>query len=129
MIAEHPLLGCGPGNFKNAYTAYKLPEASEEVADPHNFVLEIWATAGTLTMLVFVAALGGFFWVTGGGWRVTGGEGAMLTSPWACDAPGQEQAATSPATRHPPPATDKRSPLFVLLGGLVGFWRPCRLRC
>ena len=47
MIAEHPLAGCGPGNFQDAYTAYKLPEASEEVADPHNFLLEVWATAGT----------------------------------------------------------------------------------
>ena len=47
MIADHPLVGCGPGNFQNVYTQYKLPEASEEVADPHNFLLEIWATAGT----------------------------------------------------------------------------------
>ena len=25
MIGEHPLVGCGPGNFQNAYTQYKLP--------------------------------------------------------------------------------------------------------
>src|SRR5262249_14413963 len=26
---------------------YKLPQASEMIADPHNFLLEIWAAAGT----------------------------------------------------------------------------------
>jgi len=55
LIADHPLLGCGPGNFQQSYTAYKLPQASEEIADPHNFLLEIWATAGTPAMLAFVA--------------------------------------------------------------------------
>ena len=64
MIAHHPLLGCGPGNFQDAYTAYKLPEASEEVADPHNFLLEVWATAGTPALLALVAALACFFWAS-----------------------------------------------------------------
>ena len=61
LIADHPLLGCGPGNFQDAYTAYKLPEASEEVADPHNFLLEVWATAGTPAMLAMLAMLACFF--------------------------------------------------------------------
>ena len=47
MIHDHPLLGVGPGQFQDHYTTYKLPEASEEVQDPHNFLLEVWATAGT----------------------------------------------------------------------------------
>ena len=62
MIADHPWLGCGPGNFQNAYTRYKLPEASEEIADPHNFLLEIWATAGTPAALAFLAMLACFAW-------------------------------------------------------------------
>lgn len=64
MIADRPLLGCGPGNYQFEYTQYKLPEASEEVADPHNFLLEIWSTAGTPAMLALVFALGAFFWPT-----------------------------------------------------------------
>jgi hypothetical protein len=64
MIADYPLLGCGPGNFQNAYTAYKLPEASEEVADPHNFLLEVWSTAGTPALLALAAALACFFWAS-----------------------------------------------------------------
>ena len=47
MICDRPWFGCGPGQFQGYYTQYKLPEASETVADPHNFLLEIWATAGT----------------------------------------------------------------------------------
>jgi len=60
MIADHPWVGCGPGNFQEAYTQYKLPAASEEIADPHNFLLEICATAGTPAALAFLAVLGCF---------------------------------------------------------------------
>jgi O-antigen ligase len=58
IIADHPWLGCGPGQFQHAYTQYKLPEASEEIADPHNFILEIWATAGTVALVAALALLG-----------------------------------------------------------------------
>lgn len=58
IIAEHPLLGCGPGNFRYAYTRYKLPEASEEISDPHNFLLEVAATAGIPAAICLVLALG-----------------------------------------------------------------------
>ena len=56
MIRDLPILGCGPGNFQHRYTAYKLPEASEEITDPHNFLIEIWATAGTPALLALLAA-------------------------------------------------------------------------
>jgi tetratricopeptide (TPR) repeat protein len=62
MIRNHPLLGVGPGCFQDYYTQYKLPEASEEIRDPHNFLLEIWATSGTLAMIAMCAALGGLMW-------------------------------------------------------------------
>lgn len=58
MIAEHPWLGVGPGNFQAEYTRYKLPQATEEVAEPHNFVLEVWATAGTLAVIALATVLG-----------------------------------------------------------------------
>jgi len=60
MIADRPWLGCGPGNFQDVYTQYKLPEASEEVADPHDFLLEVWATAGTPALLALLGAVGLF---------------------------------------------------------------------
>lgn len=64
LIAAYPLLGCGPGNFQDSYTRYKLPQASEEVADPHNFLIEVWATAGTPAALALLAWLGLVFWTT-----------------------------------------------------------------
>lgn len=60
MVSEYPLFGCGPGNFQQYYTAYKLPEASETIADPHNFLFEIWATAGTPALVAFISILGCF---------------------------------------------------------------------
>jgi hypothetical protein len=62
MITDHPWLGCGPGNFQQYYPLYKLPEASETIGDPHNFLMEIWATTGTLGVLVFVVFLAGVIW-------------------------------------------------------------------
>lgn len=57
LIADHPVWGCGPGNFQEAYSAYKLPQASEMVRDPHNFLLEIWAIAGTPAIVLLLATL------------------------------------------------------------------------
>jgi tetratricopeptide (TPR) repeat protein len=54
MIADHPLWGAA-GNFQENYAAYKLPQASETVADPHNFLLEIWANAGTPAIVLLLA--------------------------------------------------------------------------
>ncbi|HUE70868.1 MAG TPA: O-antigen ligase family protein [Pirellulaceae bacterium] len=58
MIGDFPLWGCGPGNFQDYYTRYKLPQASETVADPHNVFLEIWATAGTPALVTFLLWIG-----------------------------------------------------------------------
>ena len=60
LIQEEPGVfwrGVGPGNFGAGYLKHKLPEASEEIADPHNMALEIWATAGITAALALVAAL------------------------------------------------------------------------
>ncbi|MBC8870708.1 MAG: O-antigen ligase family protein [Planctomycetes bacterium] len=88
MIADHPWLGCGPGNFQQYYATYKLPEASETIADPHNFLLEVWATAGTPAMLVFVSVLLLF------AWRLVrygaGGKGGDRVSGVECRVSGDE---------------------------------------
>src|SRR5262249_19715776 len=43
--------GVGPGNFRGPYLRYKLPESSEEILDPHNLFLEVWATGGIGALL------------------------------------------------------------------------------
>lgn len=62
MIFDHPVLGVGPGHFQDYYTRYKLPEASEEVRDPHNFLLELAATSGIAAGGLIVAILVVFAW-------------------------------------------------------------------
>lgn len=64
MIQRHPWLGVGSGSFQDYYTQFKLPEASEEVRDPHNFILETWATAGTFALVALLAVLGVLAWRT-----------------------------------------------------------------
>ncbi len=104
MIADHPWLGCGPGNFREAYPAYKLPTASEEIADPHNFLLEIWATAGTPAMAAFVAVIAVLF-------------ATVLQSR------GRRGEPTDSLPGPTGPARDRAAdrPWFVLGGSMAGF--------
>lgn len=51
LIADHPLWGVGPGNFRQHYLLYKLPGASEEIRDPHNLLLDVWANGGLLALV------------------------------------------------------------------------------
>jgi len=57
LIADHWLVGVGPGNFANYYTQYKIPAALETVADPHNFILSISAQFGIFGLLAFLAMI------------------------------------------------------------------------
>lgn len=52
VIADEPLFGSGPGNFRTHYLKHKVVESSEEILDPHNIVLDAWCMAG---MVGFVA--------------------------------------------------------------------------
>jgi O-antigen ligase len=62
LIADHPLWGVGAGNFQDFYARYKLPQASEMVADPHNFLLEIAAIAGLPTLVIWLVTLTVWSW-------------------------------------------------------------------
>ncbi|MDR2168634.1 MAG: O-antigen ligase family protein [Planctomycetaceae bacterium] len=54
MICDYPVFGCGSGNFKHTYTHYKLPISSEEISDPHNFIVEIASNCGIPAALLFI---------------------------------------------------------------------------
>ena len=56
VIRESPWFGVGPGNFRQHYLKHKLPESSEEIADPHNCVLDLW-TSGGLPAVIGLAAM------------------------------------------------------------------------
>jgi len=57
IIAKYPIFGSGPGNFQEVYASFQLPQSSETVTDPHNFLLEMWATTGTPAVVLLVLLL------------------------------------------------------------------------
>ena len=66
MILDHIWLGCGPGNFRANYLHHKLAGASEEILDPHNLLLDVWANAGVVAWSGLLALL---IWGVRDGWR------------------------------------------------------------
>ena len=48
VIADSPLWGAGPGNFRQSYLAHKVAESSEEILDPHNIFFDAWGAAGVM---------------------------------------------------------------------------------
>jgi hypothetical protein len=126
MIGDHPWIGCGPGNFQNAYTQYKLPEAAEEVADPHNFLLEIAATAGLPAAIAFVGVLACFFsaaWMGAREGKEERGAGETEDGQLAMGRPCKTHGPISPMASLPSPASDPASDAsaHVLVGGVAGF--------
>ncbi len=106
MIADHPWFGCGPGNFQQVYTQYKLPEASESISDPHNFLFEVWSTMGTPAMLALLAIVAVL------GYGVLRGRGSR-------DEPRQGPAAASAAPRSGQRSIYVGAGIGVLLGYLA----------
>jgi hypothetical protein len=105
MISQFPILGVGPGDFQNYYTQYKLPEASEEIRDPHNFLLEVWSTAGTFAFLALTVVLAGFAWQT---WELADSD--------VGDNPGE--AKPSPAAMYAAACGGAAGVLFAYFAGL-----------
>lgn len=65
VIKENPIWGTGPGNFRSHYLKFKLPGSSEEIADPHNFILDVWANAGLIAFagLLLILCLACYRWL------------------------------------------------------------------
>lgn len=64
MLLAQPLAGSGLGNFRQQYLPYRLPASSEEIADPHNWLLDLWANGTPIALcggLAFVASLAATF--------------------------------------------------------------------
>lgn len=58
-LRESPVLGTGPGNFRQSYTPHKLAASSEEILDPHNMFLDAWCNGGAIS-LIGLLLLAGF---------------------------------------------------------------------
>ncbi|MFO1093337.1 MAG: O-antigen ligase family protein, partial [Planctomycetaceae bacterium] len=58
VIRDHVLFGVGPGNFRQHYLRYKVPGSSEEIFDPHNLFLDVWASGGLISLAGLILAGG-----------------------------------------------------------------------
>ncbi|MCA8998357.1 MAG: O-antigen ligase family protein [Planctomycetaceae bacterium] len=65
VIADHAWTGVGPGNFRQHYMQHKLAGSSEEVMDPHNLFLDVWANAGMVAFLALCGIVAFSVWPRG----------------------------------------------------------------
>jgi tetratricopeptide (TPR) repeat protein len=50
LIETMPWFGSGLGQFRDRYLAFRVPESSEEIADPHNLLLDAWSNGGVIAL-------------------------------------------------------------------------------
>lgn len=62
VIAQHPLLGIGAGNFDRHYVRYKPIEWPEEVRDPHNVLITTLTEWGPIGLAGLLMLWGGVSW-------------------------------------------------------------------
>ena len=116
LIRDHPWIGVGPGHFGRFYPRYMKETAFQKIKDPHNFVLEMWATCGIFALLALLVAIGGFFWLTRRSWLETPAADATRRSE-------SPVATRLPADREP--ESDRETSLKetgwpFYLGGMAG---------
>jgi tetratricopeptide (TPR) repeat protein len=100
-VAASPIFGTGPGNFRQHYLRYKVPESSEEIADPHNWLLDLWASGGVLAVASFVACV------------------VLALLPFRKRRPGDDSRASAQPEQVPSWTDDLPGPVFAFLLGLI----------
>jgi hypothetical protein len=100
-VAASPIFGTGPGNFRQHYLRYKVPESSEEIADPHNWLLDLWASGGVLAVVSFLACV------------------TLALIPFWKRRPGDDTATSAKPDQVPSWTDDLPGPVLGFLLGLV----------
>jgi O-antigen ligase len=62
MIRQHPALGTGWSNFYLDYLAQRLPNAPEEIKDPHNFLVRFFSELGIVGGVLVIIWVIGLWW-------------------------------------------------------------------
>ncbi len=109
MIRDHVWFGCGPGNFKEYYTFYKLPAAGEEISDPHNWLFEVAACAGLPSLAFLLALVTGFF---GRLWNMQPNRGLEMAT----------DAGTQPSRPWEEEPSGSDATTWIVGGMAAGFW-------
>ena len=70
MIRDHPLLGVGPANVKEAYAIYRKQDAPRpRPPHLHNNIVQLWAERGILGLAAYIAFLALFLRQCAQAWR------------------------------------------------------------
>ncbi len=62
MFLRHPVRGTGWENFGEQYVRDRLPVASEEIHDPHDFIVRFFVELGAVGGILMLAWLGRLWW-------------------------------------------------------------------
>jgi len=62
VFVHHPWVGVGWANFRPHYLMYRLPQAAEEPADPHNFLVRAFVELGLVGGILMVAWILRIWW-------------------------------------------------------------------
>jgi hypothetical protein len=63
MVGNHPWLGVGPGQFKSRYEAFRSPTSIEQIADPHQFLIQTLTAGGVPALALLMLLLLGLVWL------------------------------------------------------------------
>jgi len=109
MLQHQPFSGAGPGNFRQVYLRYKADETSEEIRDPHNFVLDAWSSSGLIGLSGLLLLIGCT------GWRL------IRRPPMSSVI--EAVAATAAAAEQKTTTAARRRPIRIAVWGMIGgFW-------
>ncbi len=62
MLSENLWLGVGPGQFKARYESFRAAASTEQIADPHQFLLQTVTTGGLPALVLLLALLALLGW-------------------------------------------------------------------
>lgn len=62
MVAQSPLFGVGPGQFKARYEMYRADASTEQIADPHNWFWQIATTGGLVAAIIALVLIAAIVW-------------------------------------------------------------------
>ncbi|MCC6512101.1 MAG: O-antigen ligase family protein [Pirellulaceae bacterium] len=69
MIVDYPWTGVGLGNFQSYYPQYKVPLASEIIADPHNWLFDLAACCSAPALIIVLFGLSALLLRSRSGWK------------------------------------------------------------
>jgi len=58
MVRQAPVFGVGPGQFKSRYEQFRAAASSEQIADPHQFLLQTVTAGGVPALALLVTLIG-----------------------------------------------------------------------